>query len=203
MTDLFEKLKKYGLIRRNNVDARKIANYNYTNLLNIIDEICELSSNEDQILNPNSFIQTSSIALGGGRNDCTALECRFSKFHNLARYTTLYCDKIFIHNFISDYSPTFGHPNKNDDGEVKQKFNEDLILLNSIKPLIEYGLIHPFVPKTHYCSNCMARITFGLPVSRKLEKIKQELSTKILEEVDAYVYLKHKEFCIRLSSGKE
>lgn len=183
MNELFEKFKHHGLIFGNKVNKRKIGDLKFAKLLDLTDEIGSLLTKPNIKSSNNIFVHTASLALGGGRDECFAYECRQKKLFELSRYSALYCDKVFISNFMSDYSPQFGHAPSKDSDEFRRDVFDDLKLFLSIKPLIENGMIVPFNPDGHYCINCMSDMVFGPDSYKELKKVTRLLATKILNDV--------------------
>lgn len=203
MEELFHKLKSYNLIRSGMANVNVIDNLSFSKILDYIDDISNLTS-QVKIQNPNSiYVQTAALALGGGRDECVAYGCRHKKLLELARYAALYSDKVFIHNFISDYSPTFGHPPKKDSIDLRKKIYDDLNLFLSIKPLIEHGIIIPFIPQGHFCLGCLTEQTFGLNARKKLKIILKRLSDEIFDNTEVEFYIDDHRNFLKYRTEKE
>ena len=203
MEELFQRLKSYSFIRGGIANANVINNLSISKLLDYVDEISNLTS-QIKVQNQRSiYIQTSSLALGGGRDECIAYRCRYKKLLELARYAALYSDKVYIHNFISDYSPTFGHPPKKDSIDLRKQICEDLNLFLSIKPLIEHDIIIPFIPQGHFCLGCLTEQTFGLNARKKLKMLLKRLSDEIFDNTDVEFYIENHRQFLKYRTEKE
>lgn len=184
MSEILKKIEGYDLIKSKKVNIEKISSLKFSKLLDFADDISSyLSQTPPQNCN-NLFEHTASLALGGGRDECNSFKCRQNRLLSLSRYAALYCDKVYIDNFLSDYAPSFGHPPKNDSQYFRRRVAEDIALLISIRPLISNNIVIPYNISKHYCVGCMSEIVFGKDSKRILKKVARSLSDEVRNEVN-------------------
>src|SRR5437879_2009746 len=99
-------LENTGLIRNGTVNMRKIARARLSTLADIAAESTEITSAEHLKREQTIFAHSASMSLGGDRTDhCGNLECRLQRAYELAQFSTLYSDRVYVRNFSSRYLP--------------------------------------------------------------------------------------------------
>lgn len=184
---LFDSLKSANLVKGNQVKFDTVDKMSFASILDFIEQISLKTVYSEKIEDVPPYIYSASLSLGGGRYGCEALRCRKNKLNEIARFAALYSDKVYIHNFVSAYSPTFGHPPDNDSYEFREGFIDDLTLLLEIQPLVESGVVQLFTPSTHYCPVCFAEKVFGSRTGKRIKAARSLLENQILDKLTVQV----------------
>lgn len=100
--------------------------------------------------------------MGGGRQPCSAFECRSAKLRELANYAASYADRVYIENVIGTAVSVESVD------EARFSFCEDLSLLAQIRPLVEAGKIIPVTPPQEYCAHCLAKSSVAVQSRAKI-----------------------------------
>jgi hypothetical protein len=176
---MFEVLQRAGLLKRSAPNPRALMNMPFTRLLEVLDEASASTARRPTSASKSTQIHCASLGLGGGRAECEGLSCRATRLDELSRFAALYADRVVIHNFIAELSPTFGHPPPGESDEFREMVFADLTLLATIRPLVEQGLIVPFTPPSNVCPSCLAESAFGIAARRRLRRAERNLSREI------------------------
>ena len=97
MNAIFDIFNKNGLIKRNKVLEETIASLTklkIEKLVNSINDQIELSSGTTY----KGHCHISSFSLSGSGEECSQIGCRLKKVDQLARFSALYSDVIYIRN---------------------------------------------------------------------------------------------------------
>jgi hypothetical protein len=187
MQQLFEKLKKLNIVKRNKLQTKALAKLSFSNALDLVDEISAATVGAENNKTSSPYVHSASLSLGGGRYSCSSIECRRRKLNELARFAALYSDQVYIHNFVNSYSPTFGHAPRKDSPSFRNNIKDDLTLLLEMQPLLESRSINLFSPPSRYCPVCFAEEVFGLDIGKKIKSIRQTLARQILNKVSVEI----------------
>lgn len=129
-------------------------------------QAAELSRIENRTTEAASpFIQAASISPGGGRQPCSALQCRSKKLNELANYAALYADRVYVSNFLAtrafEDAPV---------SQARQLFDSDLTLFLEIRPLIDGDRIVPVTLSDNYCVHCLAKSALAEKSRAKIDR---------------------------------
>lgn len=179
MQTLYQYLRSKGLASRNGVrqeSVQKLTHIKMENVARELDGICLEKAGRRRIP---TFKHFASLALGGSREECAALECRQKRLDALSRFSIMYSDKVFIKSFITDICNSGSTPID----ILRQGFCDDLQLLWLIRPLIESGDVG-FIPSFGcICRNCMCE-QFGVDLGqqKRLDGLYIKLANDFLGE---------------------
>lgn len=182
-SDVFESLKRTGIIKRGHLQQSRLENMSFTSILDVLDEITNITS---QIPNAEIAGKThcASIGLSGAASECAAITCRMNRADELARFSALYSDHVFFHNFLADLSPSFGHPPDVDTDDVRLRLLDDFRVFSYLRPLIESGILIPHSTPRVYCLSCFAKSQIGNETSRRVTKAKRTLNQMLMNSMD-------------------
>ena len=133
------------------------------------------------------FDFTANSQLSGSPSPCAAMDCRMQNVDAMARFATLYADRILLRNPFEDY-----HRINQFDDDSYEKIVNDLRIIYQLKPLLEAGLVD-FVespsPKSHFCLECYEKIIFSQPkyFGERLSETKNKLRDKYIKEAIFYI----------------
>lgn len=193
MSELYEKLARAGFLRFGEIKKSKIASTPVASLIDFAAEIAEDTSGAQLGRERSVFAQSASLSLGGGRQYCSNLDCRKERISELAQFALLYCDRVYISNFLTDHIPHPGGTAWEDEDEFHQEFTNDLIILNEIRPLVEKGIIVPFTPPLNYCPHCLAAHSLGHDADARLKALEKHLRQRFAQELTACELFKFNE----------
>lgn len=142
-------------------------------LVDFIEKCYELvPENHDKANSTFQFVVNSRLS--GLPIGCAALECRINNIDRLARFASLFADKVYINNlFIKNY---FNFENIE---MLKTELMIRLHLLFYIKPLLDSDVINFSISKICLCSKCYSDYK---PIEEKINLIKDFLSNRYLDE---------------------
>lgn len=190
MSELYEKLACAGFLRFGKVNKSKIASTPVASLIDFAAEIAEDTSGAQLGRERSVFAQSASLSLGGGRQYCSNLDCRKKRINELSQFALLYCDRVYINNFLADHIPHPGGERWEDEDEFHQEFTNDLIILNEMRPLVEKGIIVPFTPPLNYCPHCLAAHSLGHDADARLKALEKHLQQRFAKELATYELFK-------------
>lgn len=177
MQTLYQYLRSKELASRNGIrqeSVQKLTHITIENMARELDGICLEKSGRRSIP---TFKHFASLALAGGREECSELECRQKKLDELSRFAIMYSDRVFVRSFITDSCNSGSAPIN----VVRQRFYDDLQLLWLIRPLIESGDIS-FIPAFGcICRKCMCdKFGVALEQQKKLDILLKKLADEFL-----------------------
>jgi hypothetical protein len=152
MNTLFKFLREKNLILRNKPNIPKLQHISSEKIHDFAEHLLDLTRDSNKPRETSLFSHSSSLSLGGGREECGVLDCRLSRLDRLSRFVLLYSDKAYINNFFSDYY----HLRHIPEDDLKFTFYEDIIVLLQLKPILEKGYIELFTPTAHICPQCLS-----------------------------------------------
>jgi hypothetical protein len=185
MTNLFNLLEKANIVKGGRYVPNVVANMPYSEILDLVDEISAITSQIDIKQKMTIHSHASSLSLGGGSQECDSVSCRRRRLNELSRFSALYSDQVVIHNFLSEYSPSFGHPPKKDTEFFRVSAINDIGLLLEIRPLVEAGKIIVYtipVEEKRICPFCLADIVFGTESGSRLKKVRKGIAHKLFTD---------------------
>jgi hypothetical protein len=179
-TNILTKLRQSGFLKGQQVNAQKIASTKISKIIDVSHEIAELTLFDELRADNNLFVNSASSSLGGGRYPCSSLDCRVERARELAQFSALYSDRVYIRNFFADY--THDEKSFDDDAGIRSSFHNDILVMTLLEPLIKVGRIIPFsTPK--FCPNCFAKESFGANADERLDNEFKRLKKKYLSQL--------------------
>ena len=128
MKKIFEKLKSEGILKKNKIIPSAVNSLTPEKTIQLLRLI--INQTKD-VIDPKRevvFDHTASLAMGGGRSECSYLGCRIRRIDELTRFATFYSDRVLINNSFADYFH-LKIENEDDFLRIKHLFYEDLLLL--------------------------------------------------------------------------
>lgn len=159
--EMFLPLYKNDILNLDGINEEKINKLSFTKLLDIYDEVSQSVAklpNRDEL---SGRVFTSSNSLSGSSLECEELSCRIKRVDELAKFSSLFADQVLWHNFLSDISPSFGHPPETDSEDFRYHVLADIHVLFKIKDLIDNNIIQPYTIPHGYCPDCFAKTFYG------------------------------------------
>jgi hypothetical protein len=151
---LYDVLRESNLLRRGKIQASRVENLSASQILDLAERLRISSQPEPRTGKLSYFEHAASTSLGGGRDECMAITCRWERLGHLARFAALYSDRVHIRSFFADYE--HAKAKKINISALRSVFAEDLILLVALKPLLESQLIVFEGDLRHICLDCFA-----------------------------------------------
>jgi hypothetical protein len=127
---LFEVMEKKGVIRGSKVNVKNIQKLSPTQIIDFASETQELTSSEHMGREKSPYVFSSSLSLDGGIYPCESLNCRLDRAKNLAQFSALYSDRIYINYYPSDYLIHLEKVENIDKEELQERFTNDLSVLS-------------------------------------------------------------------------
>src|ERR1017187_1796305 len=179
---LFEQLENAGYLRGRKVILKKILAAKPKDIIGLAEQSVELTSADDLEQQQPLFTHSVSISLGGGKMPCFVPDCRLKRARELAQFACLYNDKVYIHNFLQDFTSHPGHIRKRDAEWLHHNFATDLLVLAELRPIIEDGKLE-VVGLPNACPSCLAQTTLSQDVRQRLIKASRKLEGRFRKEV--------------------
>lgn len=177
MNSLIQILKEKNLLGKKGLKYSNIESLKLREIVDIAIEITEnIESNQKPVKNE-LFSHAASLSLGGSSLECSYIDCRIENIRNLSRFAVMYSDKVIIENYFNRYTDIGSN---NDLGLIKQRFAEDLAVINEITPFLEKGFIELFSPDMSTCFACQAKKFLGDNAARNLERTRNKLKSDFL-----------------------
>lgn len=176
----YEKLKKEKFLRGGKVQPQVIDNLPYSKLLDIFDELYEISAKADISTTSSLHTHCATLGLSGDTDECNGLSCRSAEVDKLSQFAALYSEKVFIHNCLDKYAPVGGHTPRNS-SVFRENLVKDLTIIAKLQPMIETSRIAFFSPRAHLCPKCYADKIFGSQAGLRLDKAMKTLAKDLLK----------------------
>lgn len=181
MTGILKVLKKYDLLGEKGPQVSKIDRLSLSKMVDIATEVENTVKEEQAPVNNPIFSHSASLHLGGGSIECVNLDCRISRINKLARFALMYSDKVYINSFFSKYKKL---ESKDNLPKSKERFYDDLIVINEIRPLLQKGFIGLFAPTIDVCFACQAEKFLGEGARKKFKTQYNGLKKTYLEKME-------------------
>jgi len=194
-------LAKNELIKHGKVNKSNIFNLPFVKIIDIIDSITQETSETKIVGKPSIHTHCATFGLGGGRDECWNIDCRLSAVQDMARFAALYSDKVYIHNFLADFSPTWGHPPEEDNADFRHEISNDLEVLLHLKPLIDIERVILFTPTKMLCPYCYAKLVFGKGAEKRLERAQKLLERELFKKTSVNIYKDEEGFATSYNTG--
>ncbi|QXE86896.1 hypothetical protein KP003_00360 [Geomonas nitrogeniifigens] len=202
MNNIFEYLKQKDLLKSRKPNLRELRRLEPKKVIEYAEDLLNLTRNEHISKENSIYAHSVSLSLGGGRDECSNINCRLQRLDELSRTIVLYSEKAYINNFFSDYSH-FGNLNRD---VIQQAFFEDVLLLSYIEPLIKNGLIIFVTPPGNLCPHCLSYITEEnyLPETHaQIAKVREMLENEYLDNCSVALSTKDAEYEFLISGSEE
>jgi len=104
------------------------------------------------------FIADSDMTAQHG--SCLEWNCRLRRMMQTARFASLYCDTLYIPNYLEHYpqAPKGNAPGLHEENHLRYMYAGDIKLLLALKPLADVGIVRLIKTKYHFCKDCAERI---------------------------------------------
>jgi len=191
MNEIFNYLKRNGILKKNQPNIRNILKLSPKKIFDITKHLVEIGRKATYSPRPSQFTHFASMHLGGGKEACSNPTCRIERTDSLARFALMYSDKVFIHNYFIDYD-RFLNKGKTLNPEIINNFIADISVLSHLSPLIESNKISIFTPEKHICPFCLAKMHFGKSAAQRMDSSIRSLSRD---------YLKNTKVNLQFSNG--
>jgi len=196
-------LKRAGLIKGGKIVDRTFESLSFVKILDIYDEITELSSPIPSSSEMAGKLHCASISLSGGLTECASVGCRIERADELARFSALYSDHVLFYNFLSDIAPGFGHAPDEDSDDLRYRMYSDISVLNSIAPLIEQGVLIPYSTPKAYCPSCYAHKFIGENAGKRFKRARSQLSKQLFDSMVVEIDVLEEEYWALCSGEHE
>lgn len=182
MNSILQFLKEKNLINKRGPRDRLIDSLSLTDFVDIAQELESIIKSGHKPVQNSIFSHSASFGLGGSSSECSHIGCRLERIDKLARFALMYSDKVFIGSFFSQYADI----NSVDQlKRAKEGLFDDLLIVKSISPLLENGLINFFAPETNMCFSCQARRFIGGKAESLLDRSNRKLQADYLCNMSA------------------
>lgn len=151
-----------------------------------------------------AFDFEANADLSGGSDWCSSLMCRLRKVDELARFSALYSDKVFIANPFDKYDDLDSTFYKEPRIHLARRYLVgDILVLLYLKPLFEAGILFVRVNPSHICFDCINKsVDEGSDIRSVLDNLRNELR-KIYYQEPKYVFRNEKEYYVCTATGTE
>lgn len=151
-----------------------------------------------------TFNFEANADLSGGSDWCSSPMCRLRKADELARFSALYSDKVFIANPFDKYedfdASYFEEPRI---WFIRRCLAGDIAVLLYLKPLFEAGLLEVRASPSHVCYDCINKVVDpDSDIKKVLDALRNELRS-IYYQGPEYIFRTEKEFYTCTAIGGE
>jgi hypothetical protein len=153
MHPFFEFLSNEGLLKWNRPQLREIEKLSKVELIEVARVLGHLLETPDEEPAWGIFQHAVSMSVTG-RDKCERLEHRLDNVLQLANFSALYSDRIYVGNFFWDYDDDFAQRPKQ---MLQHDLFTDITLATAVRPLIEADLLRFFSPTVHICKDCIEK----------------------------------------------
>lgn len=176
---VFELLKGKKLTDDSHIETSIMAEWPFSKVLDFVEKLfvsieADSLQKSDFSINDYPFLANSNMS-GQHNGGCIEWNCRLNRVEQLARFSILYVDCLYLPNYFSDYKHVQFHiQNDYDRRSLRYHIVGDIKILLKLKPLLRSGIVR-FLPTTlMLCSSCFAKINqrIGEIDSRLLDQIK-------------------------------
>lgn len=196
MNGLYERLARAGFLTFGKVNKSKVASSPVADLIDLAAEIAQDTSAEQLSREDSIFAQSASLPLGGGRKYCHVLKCRSERIYQLSQFALLYCDRVYVKNFLTDHIPHPGGIRWSDEDRFREEFTNDLTILNEMRPVVEKGILIPFTPPLNCCPHCLAAQGLGPDADARLKTLEKHLRKQFAPELTYELYKSGEEYVL-------
>lgn len=175
MNKLFNLLSNKDLLKKEKISIPHIEKMSRRSIVDLSEEILESTANPNIEIEKSTLSHAASLGLGGGRDgSCTDLQCRLERIDDLARFSLIYSDKVYINNYFCDYK----HNSNAELISLREMLYDDLYILKTIKPLIDKGYISVLTAPGNICPNCLSLNNFDKHIENRINSEKKSYANK-------------------------
>jgi hypothetical protein len=200
---VLELLENAGLIDGSHINVRRVLRLSAGQLSDLGAEAAAVTKAEDLERESGSLAHSATLSLGGGTEPCASVSCRIRHVDQLAQFAAFYSDRVYIHNFLSDYEH---EPHSGDMPSLEERryrLLDDLRVMVRIRPLIETGLIIPVTTTGEVCNQCIALGAFGTDADKRFIHERRRLVRRFFEEMSVELSYYDGEWEIRCEAPEE
>ncbi len=183
MHGVLEILQQHGLLKGKTSSLSAVEHLSLAGLIDISQEIHEeVTKTHTPISNP-TFSFSASMGLSGGGSsclECNSMDCRIRRINQLARFASMYSDKISILNPFIFYGDALS---KEFLQTVKANFLDDLKIISIVAPLLNSGHLGFFSPDTNVCFACQAKEFLSDNAGKKCEVEHRKLEDSFAKNI--------------------
>jgi hypothetical protein len=198
---LFEALDNAGLTRPRGAGVKYVHEMSPRSLFALLDQIAEITAVDIADRDPGLLAHAATLSLGGGPRPCSEIGCRLGAVNSLARFAALYSDRVYVFNPLPVY---LRHPPRTRDVTAFQgAIQDDILVLQELRPLVASGHVAIVSPPSNYCSHCLAKHVFGVGADKRFADTRRQLRKRFLSGVEATLECEHGVFCVTLEEAPE
>ena len=192
-----EQIKNADLLSSGKPNKQVIANMSIADIRDFAEQSAELTSAKNLPRESSLFSHCASLSLSGGRHPCNSINCRKERTENLLQFSAFYSDKIYTHNFFSNYIRHYDESEQDlDEANLQKNFAEDLSIISDMIPCIEAGYITPITPP-NFCPSCLAiQLVLGEEDDRKLKRARNRLTLDFNKNIKVTIQRKNNGYYI-------
>lgn len=200
---VLELLENAGLINGSHINVRRVLRLSAGQLSDLGAEAAAVTKADGLERESGSLAHSATLSLGGGTEPCANVSCRIRHVDQLAQFAAFYSDRVYIHNFLSDYEhePHSGEMSSLE--ERRYRLLDDLRVMVRIRPLIETGLIIPVTTTGEVCNQCIALGAFGTDADKRFIHERQRLARRFFEKMSVDLGYDDGEWEIRCEAPEE
>jgi hypothetical protein len=131
---------------------------------------------------PFNFVASASMR---GETTCQVWNCQVTRIAALARYSSLYCDRVFVPLSITTHSDNATVADERD------ALGKGIASILQLRPLVEAGIVILQPQLLHVCSECLRK---QLPTYRAIQQATDQLRAENRKKFDVYYDPRHPKF---------
>lgn len=179
MKQAFDLLASHGVLRRGKIRRDAVSSMKFDRLVNLASAIANLSRELEALRPVAGMSHCATVALSGGPDPCTHLQCRLQQVDELARFACVLSDRVYTYNYFATYLDP--HEPAADTPLFREGVYNDFVVLMALRPLIESGLVVPFTPKTS-CPHCLVRHHLGPRMHGRIKRATAALEREFYQK---------------------
>lgn len=178
ISEVFEAFESAGVLRKGAPNLSLIGSMSRSEIFELADFLMMGFESRSALKSVSQFSHSASRSIFG-RSKCEHFEHRLIDLLSCAQFSVLYSDRVYIHNFFSDYREDLKGRRTSD---LRASIIDDIYLVLAIKPLMIKGYIELYVPEVHSCANCLEK---ALPAEMmvRVKKGYNQLSKEFLKNL--------------------
>ena len=184
---LLEQIDNADLIKGGVPNIEAVSKMTAIDIVEFADQSKELTSARDLPQQTGLLTHSASFSLGGSAWPCWEVECRIQKARELAQFAAFYSDKVYIRNFFVDHLQHLESEKYPNEPLMQNTFVNDLAVFQSLRPLIEAGIVIPIVTP-HHCPHCFVQEILHQDDDKRLSGALEGLAKRYLQELNYSFY---------------
>ena len=197
--DLFEALDNAGLTRPTEPARRKVADLPPKQLFGLLEQIAEVTSVANDERDPGMLAHAATLSLSGGPRPCARMRCRTAAVDRLARVAALYSDRVYVFNPLPAY---LSHPPRARDIErFLAAIQEDISILQQLRPLAASGHVRIVAPPMTHCPHCLAVRVFGEGADARFSRLRTDLKRRFLRDLPVELRYSRGKYTVHFGSA--